>query len=162
MHASCFDSAPAGCTADFRVRSRCGALLGEGCPGSQWFHTLAEAVPRARPIFVNVGANKGYAIASFLELWATDRPVSARRWFRAINSFASKMNSGTLSNVACGVCHSCRSRHRGPNVSYASRPLVHALELVPTNRALLRHIVNASRVADLVRVHEPRGVAARP
>ena len=46
---------------DVTLQPRCGALLGEGCPGHHWFEAIASIRGNCTsPVLVNVGANKGY------------------------------------------------------------------------------------------------------
>ena len=76
----CFKEAcqhPGVSACDVTLQPRCGALLGEGCPGHHWFEAIASIRgDRTSPVLVNVGANKGYEIAQFLSMYS-QRPVDA-------------------------------------------------------------------------------------
>ena len=76
------------------------ALPASPCPRLDWEERLAEALTPQSPIFVNVGANKGYNAASFLALHS-DRRVSARAWHRHVRG------AGVADPVACGMCKPC-------------------------------------------------------
>lgn len=134
------------------LQSRCGALLGEGCPeDGRWLRALADRIPRQKPIFVNVGANKGYGIAAFLQLFS-QRNVTGRMWYHHIQGFARKVDSGFLLRDACGPCGSCSERTK--MVHARNGGVAHGLELTMRNRELLRTVASYARVADLVHVHD--------
>ena len=134
------------------LKSRCGALLGEGCPAEElWLAELAARIPRKRPIFVNVGANKGYGVAEFLQLW-TQRGLTNRQWYHHIQHFAKQVNSGFLMRDACGPCGQCNPRPAHKHNRDGG--IAHALELSGRNRELLRAVASFAHVDDLVHVHQ--------
>jgi len=107
---------------------------------------------------VNVGANKGYAIRDFAQLWAA-QPISPAKWHRHIVAYAKRISSGHLRWNSCGSCGECR---RGNGRSAASMPTckgwhVHALELNWKSRELLRHLVNVTGLASHINVHDLAG-----
>ena len=53
---------------------------------------------------LNVGANKGYEVAKFLELVAPERNVHRLRWYGALRSYAESIHSGYLKFGAIGGC----------------------------------------------------------
>ena len=53
-----------------------------GCHGVDWSSAVAETLAPTSPVMVNVGANKGYAIRDFAQLWAV-QPISPAEWHRA-------------------------------------------------------------------------------
>ena len=67
------------------MRARRPAPGSVGCSSAPWALLLAERLPppEAPPVFVNVGANKGYNLAEFISLW-TPRRVDGREWFDAV------------------------------------------------------------------------------
>ena len=121
------------------------ALPASPCPRLDWEERLAEALTPQSPIFVNVGANKGYNAASFLALHS-DRRVSARAWHRHVRG------AGVADPVACGMCKPCLM---GPPKRHSRRGgTAHLLELTGNNRRLLRDVLNASGLAERATVHD--------
>jgi len=122
----------------------------DGCGSSiRWEDHLASLEPRpAAPVFVDVGANKGYASVHFLQRWAQNVP-SSRQWQQVLLAFV--RGHGSRMSV-CGACGACgapsppeHNRHNG---------VAHLLELTSTNRMLLRHAINATGQQDRMRVHD--------
>ena len=91
----------------------CAPLVGEGCPGDSWFDELAQRFPIKSPVMINVGANKGYAVADFVARHDQSRGVSARAWHRAILNASAIMQSGNLDHLSCGVCKACKRKPPG-------------------------------------------------
>ena len=140
------------------------ALLSTPCPPSRWADALAEAsyarLSRAPgPLtFLNIGANKGYAIAEFVDRW-TQRRSTPHRWHDAILEYAKETHHGTLHHtpfLRCGVCHACKNRAVPPHAR-AAKVAVHALELLDENREIIRWAANATGIADMVTVHNLAG-----
>ena len=88
----------------------CAPLVGEGCPGDSWFDELAQRFPIKSPVMINVGANKGYAVADFVARHDQSRGVSVRAWHRAILNASAIMQSGNLDHLSCGVRPGARGR----------------------------------------------------
>ena len=122
-------------------------LVGEGCPLGLWQADVAPLVAPASPVFVLVGANKGYNIPEFLRLFKWRSPTP-RDWRKAIVQYTGRQR--TVDN--CGVCHECHRPGLRPTLSRT--PFVHAFEMLPQNVALLRHAVNATGVSEQVEVLE--------
>ena len=111
-------------------------------------------------VLINVGANKGYSIVSFLSAWDS-LPLTYQLWYQKIKEYAGTVvradgtvGSGFLSWIACGACLECRTPRRGRSPASCQRrgAVAHALELAPENRVLLRHLVNATGLGGSVRV----------
>ncbi len=111
----------------------------DGCPSDEWLDAVADALPRARPVYVNVGANKGYSIAEWLGGWS-QHGITARAWHAQIKKYAARRKGNFLRTYSCGNCNDCR---RPPPRAHArTGGRVHALELGAGNRALLRHLID--------------------
>mmetsp|Transcript_69118 Transcript_69118/g.114907 ORF Transcript_69118/g.114907 Transcript_69118/m.114907 type:complete len:336 (-) Transcript_69118:180-1187(-) len=133
---SCID-----CALDMKV---------DGCSQFEWDVLLARTSPRPRvPVLVDAGANKGYTIARFMALWSGERLRSI--WHDEIRKYARAQHSGHLAWNSCGSCFDCRAREPKA-VGIPSQ--AHALELAPSNRALLRYLVNATNLTENVHVHD--------
>ena len=140
-----------------------------GCPGP-WLEAMAVVLGEAlgstqdaKPILINVGANKGYEIFEFL---SQHPPAGALRglsaamvgktnaWGRAVKNWAVESRSWQLRNIYCGFCGDCkrqpppavRRRHGGG--------FVHALELVPANRRLIRSVAATLGLGPAIQVHD--------
>lgn len=134
------DGVPFHCTSDAATM-----LPPNPCPRLDWDERLAEVLKPIKPVFVNVGANKGYNAAAFLALH-TRQSVTAQQWHHFIK------NAGVKGPVACGMCKACRVPP--PRAHSRSGGTAHLLELTKNNRALLRHVLNGTGLADLATVHD--------
>ena len=140
------------------------------CPSSQWKDALASALvanhssssSTSTPlVYVNAGANKGFAVAEFLQRFHDDagRAVSNREWHRSIKVIKPSGMFG------CGMCGACKE---APPPLAARRNVsvrVYAFELLKPNYLLLtklfaRHSVPGT--AFHVAVSNYTGVAYAP
>ena len=126
-----------------------------GCGGTRWAETVAahEKHMQETRVFVNVGANKGYAIMAFLMLWTQEGVDLPRRWHRSILRYAQMRQSGTLRSTACGVCKDCQS-HASHHKHERAGGRAHALELNAANRELLRWLANETAAAPYITIHD--------
>eukprot|EP00966_Prymnesium_polylepis_P222643 5150626-Prymnesium_polylepis.1 len=79
-----------------------------GCQKSgdvRWAERLAAAVPQAAPVLVNVGANKGFNAAAFLDLWSPQLGVNEAKWHQHIVQYAAQKSIPGLGASACGMCN---------------------------------------------------------
>ncbi|KAL1514619.1 hypothetical protein AB1Y20_003713 [Prymnesium parvum] len=115
------------------------------CPAAAWLDLSSQpliehsALHRlGRPLtMVNVGANKGYNVAAFLQLFharASPAPTNAA-WHAALLREPSRVR------YACGLCNSCRAPP--PRARHHVRVEVHAVELVGSNARTLRRLFRA-------------------
>ena len=135
-----------------------------GCPKNNWAERAAETFGQRESksteptVLINVGANKGYNAASFLSLWSTARNMTIKKWSNAITNYARGVSNGTswkhgyLAFNQCGACGSCRARE--PKAHGRNSGKVHMLELLQSNRQLLRHLCAETNVCDLAQVHD--------
>ena len=139
------------------------ALVSESCPANYWQEALAaqsfvQPAPGERHVFVNVGANKGYAIAEFLQVW-TRTNLTNRHWLKTILSYAHVKEKGMLKTqryLRCGVCKACERLPFRPHTRDVAVE-AHALELIAENRELISWVANATGVGGLVHVHALAG-----
>ena len=128
-----------------------------GCPSSRWLDhaspiLLADILEARRPLVLfNVGANKGYNIATFLKRFH-NTSFGAHEWGQAMLPFLKE--TGLLHvphNTLCGVCHGCDDRSTPRD---AAVPVdVHAFELLPANIKWLRWVTKRFGVERTVHVH---------
>jgi FkbM family methyltransferase len=76
-----------------------------------------------------------------------------------IQQAARDAQSNTLMLSACGGCSECHER-RPPKKHGRDGGVVHALELMPRNRELLRNISRRANVSDIVYIHALAGANA--
>ena len=128
-----------------------------------WQEMLTEQLPSLfspRPIFVNVGANKGYEAPRFLELWSQRESVSPRKWLRGIRAVADgnvsvngepPRRNGFLRSQLCGACPQACVNAAKPHARDGGT--VHLLEMALPNVQLLRHLVTTTNSSDIISVH---------
>ena len=131
--------------------------MNSGCPSSQWLDTAVGPVivgARAHSfVYINVGANKGFNIATMLHRFGNSS-IDAGSWWHAFNIYLKLTHQRTPRGVAMGACN-------GAQVGkHAERPIVlanmmveaHALELLPSNSAWLQWATDHFGITDAVRV----------
>lgn len=147
--------------------------LNSSCPLQEaWLDVVAPLLARhAEAVFFNVGANKGYAVAEFIQRFNASSTLTNTAWEAHIKAIE---RSGGLGKVkafssTCGICGACLNGPPRVRVGKARRVRSLAIELVTSNANLLsklfRHfqvdgkVVHraALDVAD-VSVIEPGGV----
>ena len=123
--------------------------------GEGWDERLkrANASLGRRPIFINVGANKGFNSASFMALWSG--ALTEQRWRELVLRYATERSEHRLRVHACGVCNPyCRFPKRADPVPTHDTAEVHLLELQASNRQLLDYLVNHSGMSRRMFVHD--------
>ena len=109
------------------------------CPSDHWQDVIAPmlAAPIANigeVVYLNIGANKGYNLAEFLQRYTTAN-ITNIRWHRLMM----KRASPACELQCCGVCIICNRPRIIQRASAASVQL-HAFELQPSNQKLLQQL----------------------
>lgn len=125
-----------------------------GCSSVDWAERIAGALPRTSPVtLVNVGANKGYKVPEFLGLWSQRRVENhTLGWRNHLLAYAKQQKSNSLRRFACGNCNDCHAKRPPPHTRAGAR--VHLLEIAPANQRLLRYVLDAERLDDIVTLHK--------
>eukprot|EP00326_Haptolina_ericina_P009373 CAMPEP_0181226338 /NCGR_PEP_ID=MMETSP1096-20121128/32203_1 /TAXON_ID=156174 ORGANISM="Chrysochromulina ericina, Strain CCMP281" /NCGR_SAMPLE_ID=MMETSP1096 /ASSEMBLY_ACC=CAM_ASM_000453 /LENGTH=147 /DNA_ID=CAMNT_0023319673 /DNA_START=113 /DNA_END=556 /DNA_ORIENTATION=- len=84
---------------------------------------------------INVGANKGYNVAEFVQRFHAQGsgPSSNAVWHAALLKDSRRVRYG------CGMCNACRNA-RGPRVRHHEAIDVHAIEMVVLNAKALQRL----------------------
>ena len=143
----------------------------QGCTQAPWAFHAAESYGAIRSandtepvIVINVGANKGYNVVSFATLWSNAlwQRLNTQVWYTAILAYADGQGDGVkhgyLKWNPDGACKETswkhRLRHKQQAHSRERTVHVHLLELLPSNRQLLRWLINFTRLSDVAFVHD--------
>jgi FkbM family methyltransferase len=131
-------------------KSRCARALAiarrSKCPSSRWKDVIASAIIAgsedpsssgdARPlVYVNAGANKGFAVAEFLQRFHNqggNRTPTNRQWHKSIKRIKPSGMFG------CGMCSACKDDP--PTFAHNAPVRVLALELLKPNFLLLQKL----------------------
>ena len=127
-----------------------------GCPSSRWQDAIAPLLVQQHSLaaignltFVNIGANKGYNVAEFLQRYhhrGGRAAPSSEAWHMEL------MKAGTEQRLrvryGCGMCNACHSRP--PRAQQHVPVNVHAVEMVKANARVLRRLFSAFRVPGTV------------
>jgi FkbM family methyltransferase len=122
--------------------------VGGGCPAGAWkdataFDVAGLAADDEPLVLVNAGANKGYAVAEFVQRFG-DAEYSARQWLSNLTNIKANMM------LPCGFCGACRA----PAPTARPRPRggihAHAFELLPSNVMVLREMFQRMSVPGTV------------
>jgi FkbM family methyltransferase len=111
------------------------------CPLADWEDRVAPWLAQGSMTFVNVGANKGYAVQNFLARYANHQHLqtTGNAWKQALLSVDPAVWR------PCGACSACRSP--APKVVFnASSINVYALEYMSQNVKLLEALFQTFRV----------------
>ena len=119
-----------------------------GCPSSRWQDTVAPIVtslapPGANLTFVNVGANKGYNVAEFLQRYHhRGAAPSSVAWHTEL--MQAGVDQKLRVRYGCGLCNVCKARP--PRAKQHLSVSVHAVEMVQANARALRRLFTSFRV----------------
>ena len=109
---------------------------------------------------LNIGANKGYEIAAFVERWAPERKLSHGLWYNEIMRHGKDIGSKHLKWSAAGGCHDKDHRMapdelpRPPLNGAKAKVNIHAFELNGRTARLIEALARVTGVSDIVRVHQ--------
>lgn len=133
------------CNASLLVAKR------SGCPSSRWQDAIAPLLHKQRlqqsgkPLtFVNVGANKGYNVAEFMQRYyhGSSLVKNSEAWH------AELMRVGSSKRVrvryGCGLCNPCKAKP--PHARLLAPVSIHAVEMVRLNAEALRQLFTSFRV----------------
>lgn len=84
-------------------------VVGESaCPGHMWWPAFISAALTCKPIvIVNIGANKGYSLASFVDFFAPETGVTPF----SISSRVQAEVPNDWRDFPCGACNDCKIGH---------------------------------------------------
>jgi hypothetical protein len=137
------------CNASLRIAKR------SGCPSAAWQDAIAPLLARSHQgnlTLVNVGANKGYNVAEFLQRFHSPRLQPARKltstaWHTELLR-ADAYKRGVRVRFGCGLCNACRAPP--PRARFNVPVDVHAVEMVRLNAQALRNLFAAFHVPGAV------------
>ena len=153
----------------------------DGCAHAPWIeraaqlHHASSSVADGSPVSnIVVGANKGYDAPSFLSLWSHSlaKRLGGHTWKHLIMAYARGLAVDKQLCASCTYAPASKRKHNflrmfptGPckdeaNIRHAKHarsrlvPQVHLLELLPSNRQLIRWLVNRTDIASFAHVHD--------
>ena len=104
------------------------------CPSPMWSQMLTPVLADTNMIYVNVGANKGYNINSFLMQYHRNWNVTNAQW------------RSLVANRDCGVCHGCSEPGVVRTLKPETKVKAVAVEMLSDNAAQLQRIFEAFQV----------------
>ena len=72
------------------------------CPNDMWLVDMANTAREKTHIFINVGFNKGYNLASWMNAFIPEKNVTPKSWYKAL------VNSNMSKFAECGACQDCK------------------------------------------------------
>ena len=133
------------CNASLEVAKR------SGCPAGRWQDVIAPllaSTAKGRNLtFVNVGANKGYNVAEFMQRFHFQRYIlTSPAWHEEL--MKSSPSKGVRVRFGCGLCNACKAR---PPRAKLHRPVeVHAIEMVRLNANALQRLFGVFKIPGTV------------
>ena len=152
-----------------------------GCAHAPWIQRAADLHHASSSVAdgslvsnIVVGANKGYDAPAFLSLWSPSlaKRLGGQTWKRLIMAYAKGTGVDKDICTFCTYVEASNRKHNflqmfptGPckneaNVRHKHHarsrlvPHVHLLELLPSNRQLIRWLVNRTDIASFAHVHD--------
>ena len=119
------------------------------CPASLWLHVAAPLLAASNMTYVNVGANKGFNVNAFLQLFQRDWNATSADWHSALLSqqhaddkrrkttSVSFHRDRTSVPPLCGMCAACLERP--PPRLGGAQVKVLAIEMMHSTAAVLQH-----------------------
>jgi hypothetical protein len=74
-----------------------------GCPREDWIEAMAGSDPFSSKVFINIGVNKGYNFAIWLNNFLPFLDVTAKAWHQSLMNFVHSKKQWQT----CGVCNDC-------------------------------------------------------
>ena len=113
------------------------------CPSDAWHDRvaplLAAADPSAPLVMLNIGANKGYNVAEFVQRYHFRHErklrLTSEMWHAELLRGGSKRHRV---RYGCGLCNACRAR--APRAKLNVPVEAHAIEMVSLNALALRRL----------------------
>lgn len=88
-------------------------------------------------VMMNIGANKGYNLAEWMQRYTNRDDISNKKWHQLMMRSAKP----PCSLQCCGVCLVCNRRRIETRADASGRLQMHAFELQPSNERLLKQLV---------------------
>ena len=128
---------PAAARSGTRSTGACAAAmriaLNSSCPASRWMDVLAPLLAREEEmVFLNIGANKGYAVADFLQRFNASETLTNTDWLRRMNRYVH-----STAEIKCGVCGACKNAVPKVRTGKTRRLRAYAVELLTINSWIL-------------------------
>ena len=117
------------------------------CPFDKWHDRIANLLVAPTMVYINVGANKGYNLISFMKRYGQTN-MTSRGWYHMLTH---NQSSGPLCKLqCCGICNDgcVREKKPAPLKVRAADVRMHALEAAPANARVLKQLVALSRSHD--------------
>jgi hypothetical protein len=88
---------------------------GSNCPTEGWFEAMRDSDVQSKSsgIFINIGFNKGYNFANWMNLYTPWTKVTPLLWF----DFLQKKYKMSDNDEPCGVCNDCHVTFKSSQVS---------------------------------------------
>eukprot|EP01039_Chlorochromonas_danica_P009025 gene9025-9960_t len=103
------------------------------CPAEDWLPIMMRTDPYSDKIFMNVGFNKGYNFAIWLDVFAPWMNVTATKW-------RDEMCPLKHTTHCCGVCNDCGIKFPPSNVSYPKHPYTLTMIGAELNIVSVEHV----------------------
>ena len=88
------------------------------CPGHlPWLSLIAAGLSCKPLVIVNIGANKGYSLAMFADLFSPELLLTPPKVYRRIMDRFGDVESGGSVSYPCGACNDCQEEHIVPRNS---------------------------------------------
>ena len=107
------------------------------CPDEAWLPLMADADHKERYIMVNVGYNKGYNFANWMQLFAPATHMTPSEWFRQIDEAKTSLPW----EKACGECIDCRVAFARTSRQTSANLALFGVDLNEQNTHLLQSIM---------------------
>lgn len=94
------------------------------CPTEPWFLAMANDDPLSKKTLINIGANKGYNIAFWMDSFIPSMALTPHNWYVELQKLYPNLRTGVC--TPCGCCDDCQAKfdhsyHKYPSLYDLSR-----------------------------------------
>ena len=132
-------------TASSSFASDCKASLAvarrSNCPADDWLDAIHSPLTNSSSmVYVNVGVNKGYNVADFLQRWPLEgapKPPGSQAWYKKMLSLELDVQN------PCGMCNDCKKKQTPANSRPVASLRILAVDLLQANVEMVRRLFTA-------------------
>lgn len=108
---------------------------GSNCPFEGWFESMrdSDVKTKSNGIFINIGFNKGYNFANWMNLYAPWTGVTPLIWYDTLQR-KYKMNDN---DEPCGVCNDCHVTFKSSKVAANDKTGISSITIIIINLPLI-------------------------
>lgn len=123
------------------------------CPSDSWLEAIAKCDPNRQTVLINIGVNKGYNFANWINVFAKNTKITPLTWYHCLQKAAPEVNYSfidpwTKETPMCGVCRDCRTQFSRLKFRDTRRNLtLIGVDISPSNIELVKNAIKLMNVS---------------